>query len=377
MNLNNIRFRGYEIAVDNSRMEEILLPEGDSGDNLPSGNQPYFKQYGFRVPRKFAALYEKYNGINSDKYISTSLYYYYINPLLMNMNMVMAYIDKNNYERLFHDVNMPETIVHNIDGKYYKRLEDDPLLETAVINLLKDKEEFLIKPAIESGCGRSVSLIKGKRTENQLKELLTEYNSDFIIQDVVKQHQDLSRLNATSVNTCRVYTYLTVKSREYVVLGAAVRFGGNGAIKDNASAGGGFCKVHADGSIDDRIYQFRLLRARSLKVEKGIENLKFPSFDKVIDLCLSLHRRLPYMDLVGWDIAVDEHGSPLLIEINQYPDCEFIQICNGPMFGEYTDDLLEAISHHTISFPTVAKRHFENLSIHHDYRFELGRPNVL
>lgn len=79
------------------------------------------------------------------------------------------------------------------------------------------------------------------------------------------------------------------------------------------------------------------------------------------------------MDLVGWDIAVAEDGTPVLIELNQYPDCEFIQLFNGPMFGKYTDALLEAISHNGTRFVTVAKRSFPGISEHHDYNFEIGK----
>lgn len=116
------KFRGLEIAMDNIRMEEQLLPPGYSLEGLPSKNQPYFKQYGFKVSEAFSAIYEKANGISSDKYIPASLYFYYISPFLMNMNMTLAYVDKNNYCRLFPDVKQPRTICQNINGRFYNCL---------------------------------------------------------------------------------------------------------------------------------------------------------------------------------------------------------------------------------------------------------------
>lgn len=367
------KFRGLEIAMDNIRMEECHIPPGFSLDDVPFKNQPYFLQYGFKVPQTLAALYENANGIASDKYIPASLYFYYISPYLMNMNMTSSYVDKNNYCQLFPSVRQPQTIFHNINRRFYNCLGGGILGLPTVVEALSKTDQFVIKPAIESGRGRDVTFVHDNPGKEFISELLRNYDSDYIIQRVVKQHPTLSLLNPTSLNTCRVYTYLPIGSTEYVVLGAAVRFGGKGAYRDNACTGGGFCKVHSDGRIDDRICQYRFFGRRSLDSEKGLTNMYFPSYEKVVETCLTLHKHLPYMDLVGWDIAVDEDGEPVLIELNQYPDCEFIQMFNGPMFGEYTDDLLAAVSKYETKYLTVAKRHFPALSEHHDYIFEIGK----
>lgn len=367
------KFRGLEIAMDNIRLEEQLIPEGESIKDMPCGNTAYFKKYGFKVSEVFNAIYSKANGIVSDKYIPASLYFYYISPYLMNMNLTMAYVDKNAYEVHFPDAKQPETILKNINGSFVTHWGGLKLTIQEVLNELSQQNRFIIKPSIESGRGRDVMLAERPFDDDMLMEILDKFGSDYIIQKVVRQHPELSKLNKTSLNTCRVYTYQPILSDEIVVLGAAVRFGGEGAYRDNACTGGGFCKVHGDGRIDDRICQYRFWDRRSLKEEKGLENIVFPSYDKVIKLCKSMHARLPYMNLVGWDIAVDDKGDPVLIELNQYPDCEFIQLFNGPMFGDYTDELMEAISNNETEFVTVAKRSFPRLSSHHDYNFEIGK----
>lgn len=183
----------------------------------------------------------------------------------------------------------------------------------------------------------------------------------------------MGKLNPTSLNTCRLYTYRRVGTSEYMLLGAAVRFGGKGAYRDNACTGGGFCKINDDGSVEDAIHNYRRFGWGSLKAEKGLEGLRIPNYDKVLETALRLHKSIPYMDLIGWDIAVDEEGEPVLIELNQYPDCEFLQIFNGPMFGEYTDELLERISKHHIEAVTVYKRSFENGPKQYEYNFEVGK----
>lgn len=368
------KFRGLEISMDNIRMEEQLLPKGYTGEDLPYKTLDYFKQYGFKVSSAFPEIYKRCNGIESEKYIPASLYFYYISPYLVNMNLSMAYVDKNMYFRHFPDVRQPKTIIHNISGRLYTEGMTE-VSQNEAMRLLATKDRFIVKPSIESGRGRDVKMVT--RGGVTIEQVLKDYESNYIIQEIVKQHPQMARLNETSLNTIRLYTYRVIETGAYVVLGAAVRFGGKGAYRDNACTGGGFCKVNEDGSIADEIHNYCRFGWGSLKEEKNIDNLLIPNYDKVVETVLDLHKTIPYMDLIGWDIAVDEDGIPTLIELNQYPDCEFIQIFNGPMFGEYTDDLLEHISRHRIEAVTVYKRSFENGPKHYEYNFEVGKTYSL
>ena len=372
------RFRGLEITMDNIRLDEFFLPPDFDTSTLSYEPVDYFKKYGFKVIKALSELYPRYNGIVSEKYIPTSIYYYYIMPYLVNMNLSMAYVDKNMYFQHLPTVRQPETVVHNLHGRYFlPKLEKEITLADAV-RLLQGEESVIIKPAIESGAGRDVRLLRCREVSQcECEEILKSYQSDFIVQRVLRQHAEMARLNPTSLNTCRVYTYRCVESGEYVVLGAAVRFGGKGAHRDNACAGGGFCRINPDGSVADAIYHYRSFENGSLKALKGIEHFKIPNYDGVIETCLSSHRRIPYMDLIGWDIAIAEDGVPALVELNQYPDCEMLQIVNGPMFGEHTDALMERISKHHLKDVVVYKRSFDDLPHTCDYNFEIGKAYTI
>lgn len=370
------KFRGLEITMDNIRMEEQLLPPGYDSSVLPYKSLDYFKKYGFKVSSAFPEIYKEYNGISSDKYIPASLYFYYINPYLVNMNLSMAYVDKNMYSRHFPNVKQPQTIIHNMSERYFlsNEMGGGEISVDEVVRILLQKDRFIIKPSIESGRGRDVKMIHGRNSSlEHIYSALDDYQSNFIIQEVVSQHETMGLLNKTSLNTCRLYTYREVENGEYVLLGAAVRFGGEGAYRDNACTGGGFCKIHDDGIIDDKIHNYRCFGHRSLYELKGLSNLKVPNYEKVIKCCIDLHKSIPYMDLIGWDIAITPDGEPMLIELNQYPDCEFIQIFNGPMFGQYTDALMEKVSRHKLDCITVYKRSFEEGHKQYEYNFEIGK----
>ena len=365
------KFRGLEIAMDNLRMESHLLPEGYDTSDLPNKPLEYFKQYGFKVSSAFPEIYSHHNGIRDDRYVPASLYFYYINPYLVNMNLSMAYVDKNMYSRHFPSVRQPETIAHNMAGHFYTG-EMVEMTRDEVINRLRHIDRFIIKPAIESGCGRDVAVINGGGNP-RLDEILDNYRADYIIQRLVVQHSTLSHLNPTSLNTCRLITYRRVGTSDYILLGALVRFGGNGTFIDNSCTGGGFCKIYDDGKVDDKIHKYRCFGWGSLFEEKGVKNMHIPNYERVVKTALRLHRSIPYMDLIGWDIAVDAEGEPMLIELNQYPDCEGFQIANGPMFGDYTDELMERISKHHIDPVTVYKRTFDSGRDHYAYNIEIGK----
>lgn len=285
------KFRGLEIVMDNIRLEEQLIPTGFDLASIEDKPLDFFKKYGFNVSSLFSELYYRYNGIKSDKYIPASLYFYYINPYLVNMNMSLAYVDKNIYSTLFPDVKQPSTIVKNINHRYYNR-EEVEVEEWEAIELIKNYDRAIIKPAIESGRGRGVELLRSKEINScSLVEILHQYQSNFIVQEVVIQNETLSSLNPSSLNTCRLYTYRRAGTNEYVLLGAAVRFGGDGAYRDNACTGGGFCKICEDGWIDDTIHQYISFEKGSLKNSKGLSMVYIPNYDKVVQSCMKMHKK--------------------------------------------------------------------------------------
>lgn len=115
----NTFLRMVETAVDRDRVSSHLMPPDDNDpDSLVSGYQPYFRKFGIKVPKWYQEVYEKAGAPMSDKYISASLYFYYIYPTLVNLNLAYAYVDKNFYGRLFPDIAQPKTTLSRISGKF-------------------------------------------------------------------------------------------------------------------------------------------------------------------------------------------------------------------------------------------------------------------
>lgn len=375
-------FRSLEIMSDNFRTTKNIIPDGFDVSILSARSNPYFKQYGFKVPEYISELFYKYNGIKSDKYISGGLYYYSITPYLINLNCIPAYDDKNIYSQLFPNIAQPDTVVKCMNGRYFVPTENS-IVEISVdetVDYIYDNESVIIKPSIGTGGGKGVELwIPQQLQKDGLKRRILEFGNNFIVQKIIKNHPDLARFNPTSLNTCRIYTYRRVGTRDYVVLGSAIRFGGKGSFRDNACSGGGFCRINEDGFVDDRIYSYNSFEHRSLETECKIKKIQIPHYKEILNNCIKLHKSLPYIDIVGWDITIDDNDKIVLIEYNYSADSEFLQIFNGPMFGEYTDELMEALQN---SLPVnkeviAVKRSFENGSANYEYIFDMSKKDSL
>ncbi len=304
---------------------------------------PYFESKGFKVSMMYDDFYSRFNGIHSDKYIPMDLYYFYILPALNRYDFKNAYTDKNIFKLLFHDVNQPETIAKNMNGIFY--VSDSIIVSEEEFFQFAGsiKEECIIKPTVCTCNGIGVAkLITDNKIEQE--QQIRSYKNNFIIQKKVKQHSVMNKLNESSLNTLRVFTYRTLDGKiEYMTGKTFGRYGGKGAIMDNGSAGGGIFDVDEDGNVADHVVFFKKMQNKSFS-ELGIKNLRVPNLDLVKEMVVSLHQRLPHFDFVGWDIAIDEKGEPMLIEFNLEPSVEGTQMVSGPFFEKYLDEILFRIS---------------------------------
>lgn len=357
--------KGFELQVDLYRLNQDVIPEGFDISNLELHTVDYFKKYGYRVSSLTSELYSRYNGIVSEKYVNPSLYYYYIVPFLTKMQFVYAYDDKCLYSKLFPNMKQPKTIVKNMDGRFFvldnsSYSGESEITVDSAVEYLRSNERCIVKPSMSWG-GEGIQLIfPATMDKMNLRNLLVSYGKNFIVQEVLRNHETLSLLNETSLNTCRIYTYRRVNSNQYVFLGSVVRFGGEKSFCDNASYGGGFCRVNFDGLVDDKIFRYKCFDHDSLRQSKGIERLYIPKFDEMVKCCMKLHEGLPYNDLVGWDVTLDEKEEIVLIEYNYAADAELLQISGGPMFGEYTDELMEQLTQPTTEDMIGVWRSFVN-----------------
>ena len=133
------------------------------------------------------------------------------------------------------------------------------------------------------------------------------------------------------------------RGNEIVILYAVIRIGRMNQVIDNETAGG----IKAD--IDLQTGKIKGVAFGSPKeplmpktdVGTILDGYQMPCFQKVLDLVKEMHLRLPYFNLIGWDMSVDKNGNPALIEWNRA--AELSQVAHGPAFGEYTEEILSVV----------------------------------
>lgn len=159
-------------------------------------------------------------------------------------------------------------------------------------------------------------------TEDGISRKVTDYSlllsTDYIYEELILQHPDISCIYPSSVNTLRVDT---VKDGNGLIapISATLRMGVGGSYVDNASSGGCFVGVHLDsGKL--RRYAYSLPKNGGARFtqhpDTGVvfEGTRIPLFNEVLKLACDAAKIVPDRN-VGWDIAV-AHDGPMLVEGN-------------------------------------------------------------
>ena len=303
----------------------------------------YQKMIGRSVPTYWHEYFYSRNGVFDVRYIPTCLYHSEIIYKLNNYKLRHAYVDKGIYDVWFADVNRPKTIIKNIGGYFYD--DSKAISPEEALARCKNMATAVSKPTQEGMWGAGVKVFSvtegitdgGKRIE----DIFSSYGENFIIQERVRQHAEMNRLNPTSLNTLRVLSYR--QDQEIYILYVVVRIGRKDKNVDNETAGG----INADidlstGTILDCAYgtpaEKRILQT---DVGTALKGFRIPSFEKLVGTVKELHLRLPYFNIVGWDFGIDEAEEPILIEWNRSPDLS--QTAHGPAFGEMTEEIFNRL----------------------------------
>ena len=300
---------------------------------------PYWKRYGQKPGMIWWRLWGAETKQVDPRYIPDDMWFEHILPYFSNTSFRRFGEDKCYHGIWFADAKRPETVAANIAGVFY----DDRyqiITEEEAVRRCAGYGRFLIKPSIDSGEGRLIRFFDGGDvTEEQIREAFHAFGSNFVAQEVIRQHPDLAALNSSSLNTIRIVSFLW--QGEVYVLSAILRMGGSGARLDNIGAGGYACALREDGRLSELA-----VNRKSEWCEENQNGVKFrdvrvPSYNKAVALIQKLHKRMAHFKLIGWDIGIDQEGDPVLIEFNSNPGQN--QYSCGPTFGDLTEQVLEDV----------------------------------
>ncbi len=271
-----------------------------------------------------------------------------LNP---GQSTIQAYSDKVLFSRLLPTSRQPVTSLVCIDGRYYDGDAAWLPHQSEVIETLARVGRGIIKPTSMDN-GRGVDVIEhlggdrlklGSR-ETDLEDLAQRYRKNFMVQEIVRQHETLAEPHPNSLNTLRVVTLRWGGEVHHLLTFA--RFGVDGRINDNAGTGGLCVGVQRDGTLSDYGINEHGMIATAHPSTGTVfgEMSAVPAYGKVLDFARELHASVPYFDLLSWDIGVDPDAEPVLIECNFRGAVWLYQLAAGqPLFGDLTSELLSSI----------------------------------
>lgn len=300
----------------------------------------YFKELtGEDIPLIWHEFLYSRTGVYSKKYIPSSLYKVTLLYRANRFGYRKAYADKNMAETYLPGVQHPKMLLKNMNGYFY--LGDRAVTRDEAVAYCQNLDEVLIKPSLGThGDGaRKLKVVNGVTNIDgkTIEELFDYYKEDYCIQAFIHQHEIMKALNPSSVNTIRVFTYRS--GMEILVLYTVVRIGRAGQEIDNESAGGISAVIGSDGKLGKYAYGAPGVDKVEF-TDSGVrlEGYEIPSYHKVVETVKQLHYKLPFFNFIGWDVAIDEAGEPILVEWNICT--ELSQSANGPAFGEYTERII-------------------------------------
>lgn len=141
-----------------------------------------------------------------------------------------------------------------------------------------------------------------------------------VIERYVEQHDELKKLNASSLNTLRIW--LLQKDSEVRLIGAVLRIGRAGKIVDNSSQGGILAKVDIDTGRLEKAKNaaiFPTLFSHHPDSGAAIEQIQLPHWEACKKLAKESLRVFPHATFVGLDLAIGPTG-PIVVELNLEPD---------------------------------------------------------
>ena len=312
----------------------------------------YKKYYGRTVTHKWHSYFAGINQTFVKEYIPMSLHFseieYFMNP---HKEYIKVFQDKSIISLLAISLGIisPMCLFKFTNGVFYD--ENFNLVDlNHVKDYLFDYGEIFIKPSIDSCGGRGCGIYDihqgvDKLSGENLDTILKKAGKQFLIQNVIKNHESIRRIYDKSLNTFRIITYQWDDNIYNAPV--AMRLGRNGSRVDNASAGGVYIAVDVNGQLHEKAYADDG-SSITQHPDSGIvfKTYQIKSVQETIDAAKRMHRALSKLGIINWDFAIDEAGDPVLIEANTIGGgMDMVQVAHGvTLFEERTPQILQWVA---------------------------------
>lgn len=241
-------------------------------------------------------------------------------------------------------IKTPHCFIRYIGKDFYNNEMQQLSRDEAIENCAK-QDELFIKPSHETSGGKGAKLLRmqGMDSADKIKLITKELEGrdrDYVVQECLHQHPVMAQFNPSSINTFRITTLML--NGKFSLGSIILRCGREGSSVDNWGAGGLLAHVNPNGKIDNVAYDIHLNEHKQ-NGECIFASCSIPQIPEILRLIEKAHREnFSICKFIGWDIAINEKGEPVIIELNSsQPGVIGEQLVAGPIFGERTQEVID------------------------------------
>ena len=219
-------------------------------------------------------------------------------------------------------------IGYHIDGILYDKNFSIISVDKFRLEITRNHDFVYLK---QDGTQQGKGILKAK-VEELLRDRLVKF-VNCVIQSPIKQHPFFENMVSGSVATLRITT-VKEKNGDIGMRAAYLRVGRQDRPWVESSSAIKVAVIDGDGRLDSSCYTPDWRRwERHPDTGFSFANQLIPHFDRAVQLCVSLHKKIPHVTVVGWDTAIDEGYKVKVIEWNNnHSDIKFSEATTGPCF---------------------------------------------
>ena len=304
----------------------------------------FLKNYWEKIPYTRHKHFTAFTGNFDYQYFPELLYIpefeYFMNS---NKEYCKVFSDKNILPLIAKSLNiwMPDTIISCTkwilrDGNYNFISKDK------AIEILLNKWEVFYKPSIDSCSWNDCKIINIKNEKNS-KKFLKKLGTNFVIQDIIKNHEDIAKIYSWSVNTFRIITYIWNNKVKHCP--ALLRIWRGGYL-DNAHQWWIFIAIDDDWKLHDKAFtEFNLQFTEHPNTWFKFKWHKIKLFPNVLKAAIKMHEAIPEIGIINQDFTINQNGDPILIEWNTiWGSIRLVEMSHWKtVFWEDTAEILQRI----------------------------------
>lgn len=345
-------FKPYIVPLMYNKFQKAGLLKDINYNYIKEVQDYWEKIYGKKVDTTMHVAFDNLYNIKDSRIVPGIIMRDMVIPYFNKIGKQNIYNDKNMYDKLIDaGSRVPKIYIKRVRSSYYDG-NNRSVSKSEAKQILTEKElEAIIKPSTTNdGAGINKVIVKNKQL--LLKDIIVtmesledKYGSDFMIQEVIQQHQIMATPHPSSVNTLRMVT-LRWKGKIYNLLNFA-RFGSGGNINDNAGTGGVCVGINDDGTfLDYAIDEYPRIHFNHPTTNYRFSDMpQIPNFDEFQLFTQQLHKQIIHHDYVSWDIAVGVDGKPVFLEANFMGATWLYQLATKKsVFGNLTDEIITHIT---------------------------------